>query len=283
MGTLSRVLTLIVDYRQYPSYPNGYLIHLVTGFIAAALGAVAIPAVVTKDFEAVTFLALALEQFRDVRRMENDSLEALDDVETVSRGEAYIDGIAKTFEARNYFSLVVSFTTGLTMELVPKGFLLINILCGIIAGAIVFLILKHFSKGKAVGDIADVKLGKVTVKGSELYVDDIFVTNHIGTDIAKEQVEKKGLAAVIYPSKDRYRITLDNMGQRQAILFETYRALGVKRYHFTRRDYEGGRIIIFLVPIINDPDALIQVIRKTPLLESVKKSYEIMKTDLIDK
>lgn len=63
------------------------------------IGAVAIPAVVTKNFEAVTFLALALEQFRNVRRMETDSLQVLDDVETVSRGEAYIDGIAKTLQA----------------------------------------------------------------------------------------------------------------------------------------------------------------------------------------
>jgi hypothetical protein len=26
-GTIARYLTLIVDYRQYPSYPNGYLIN----------------------------------------------------------------------------------------------------------------------------------------------------------------------------------------------------------------------------------------------------------------
>ncbi len=31
MGSLARILTIIQDYRQYPSYPNGYLINLVTG------------------------------------------------------------------------------------------------------------------------------------------------------------------------------------------------------------------------------------------------------------
>jgi len=54
VGTLARALTIKEDFRQYPSYPNGYLIHLLTGFVAAALGAVAIPALMTKNFVAVT-------------------------------------------------------------------------------------------------------------------------------------------------------------------------------------------------------------------------------------
>jgi hypothetical protein len=65
VGTLARILTIKEVYRQYPSYPNGYLIHLLTGFVAAALGAVAIPALMTKNFVAVTFLTLAIQQFRD--------------------------------------------------------------------------------------------------------------------------------------------------------------------------------------------------------------------------
>ncbi len=59
LGTLSRILTIKEDYRQYPSYPNGYLIHLLTGFVAAALGAVSIPALMTKNFVAVTFFSFA--------------------------------------------------------------------------------------------------------------------------------------------------------------------------------------------------------------------------------
>jgi hypothetical protein len=72
-----------VDYRQYRTFPNGYLIHLITGFIASALGAVAIPAVLENDFAAFTFLALAVEQFREVRRIENESLRAVDDMSFV--------------------------------------------------------------------------------------------------------------------------------------------------------------------------------------------------------
>ncbi|WP_257536018.1 YIEGIA domain-containing protein [Metabacillus litoralis] len=59
IGTLARLLTIKQDFRQYPSYPNGYLIHLVTGFVAAALGAVAIPALMTKNFVACNVLNLS--------------------------------------------------------------------------------------------------------------------------------------------------------------------------------------------------------------------------------
>ncbi|MEK3992956.1 YIEGIA domain-containing protein [Robertmurraya sp. FSL R5-0851] len=172
VGTLARILTIKEDYFQYPSFPNGYLIHLITGFVAAALGAVAIPALTTKNFVAVTFLTLAIQQFRDVRKTERDSLKDLETTEYAYRGDAYIDGIAKTFEARNYFALIVSFATGLTIQIVDSKSTWINIVCGVVVGLIVFLIVKRFSKGKSVGDIADVKEGKIQVKGSELFVDE---------------------------------------------------------------------------------------------------------------
>lgn len=280
-GTLARYVTLIVDYRQYPSYPNSYLIHMVTGFIASAIGAIAIPALLEKNYEAVTFLALAIEQFREVRRIEKESLQDLDNVEHVFRGEAYIDGIAKTFEARNYFSLLVAFATSLVMHVIPRKIIWINVLSGIIVAIIVFYILKTFSKGKTVGDIADVKLAKITVKNSELYVDDIFVTNHLGTDNARELVKNYGIAAVIYPKERHFNRILDHHGQRQAMIFEVCRVLGLKRYHYTKRHYETGRIAIVMVPILADEGAFIEIIKETPLLESIKKSRTIMKTNFI--
>lgn len=277
-GTLARYFTLITDYRQYPSYPNGYLIHLVTGFISSGIGAIAIPALLEKNFEAVTFLLLATEQFRDVRRIEKESLQALDDVEHVFRGDSYIDGIAKTFEARNYFSLIVSFATSLTMHIVPYKNIFASILCGVLAGIVSLYTLKTFSKGKAVGDIADIKIAKITVKNSELYVDDIFVTNHLGTDKSRELVESSGMAAVLYPKETHFCRILNHNGQRQAIIFEACRLLGLKRYHYTKCDYETGRIAIIMVPIIYDEGAFIETIKKTPLLESIKKNYKIMKS-----
>lgn len=278
-GTLARYLSLIVDYRQYPSYPNGYLIHLVTGFISSGIGAIAIPALLEKNFEAVTFLFLATEQFREVRRVEKESLQALDDVEHVFRGEAYIDGIAKTFEARNYFSLLVAFITSLTMHIVPSNNIVINIICGIIAGTLSFYFLKNFSKGKSVGDIADIKLATIIVKNSELYVNDIFVTNHLGTDFSRNLLERSGIAAILIPKEKHFTRILNHNGQRQAIIFETCRILGLKRYHYTKCDYETGRIAVVMVPILSDEGAFIETIKKTPLLESIKKSYKIIESN----
>ncbi|QGQ47684.1 YIEGIA family protein [Metabacillus sediminilitoris] len=279
IGTFARIITLKEDFRQYPSYPNGYLIHLITGFIASALGAVALPALLVKNFIAVTFLTIAIQQFRDVRKMEKESLTDLEETEFTFRGKAYIDGIAKTFEARNYFSLVVALVTSITIKLVPiKGWIGISI--GAAVGLIILFLLVRISKGKTIGDIAEVKEGTIEVIGSELYVDGMFVSNQLGSDEAQKMFKDEGMAIVIYPNKDIFRINLDNFGQRQAALFEATRSLGLKRYQFTRRDFENGRVVIALVPIKKDIDAFIEVVKKCPLLESVKKTKSVMKTKL---
>ncbi|MDC3415925.1 YIEGIA family protein [Aquibacillus salsiterrae] len=281
LGTTARLLTIKADYRQYPSYPNGYLIHVITGFIAASLGAVAIPALMTKNFVAVTFLTLAIQQFRDVRRSERESLKDLENTEYTYRGDAYIDGIAKTFEARNYFALVVALVSSLTIQILNLDQMWINVIAAIVVGGITFYIINRFSKGKSIGDIADVKQGKVEIKGSELFVDGIYVSNLLGSDNAAKMYEEEGLAVVIYPHQEHYRIGLDNFGQRQAILFEATRALGGKRYHFSRKEYDEGRIVITLVPITGDINKLIDTVKNAPVLESVKKSSSLMKTKYV--
>ena len=277
VGTIARLLTIKEDYRQYPSYPNGYLIHIITGFVAAALGAVAVPALLSKNFIAVTFLTLALQQFRDVRKTEKESLSDLEETEYTYRGSAYIDGIAKTFEARNYLAFISAFTTSLTITILKTSF--IGIVIGILSGFIVLYFLQRFTKGKTVGDIAEVKEGKVEVKESSLYVDSIYVSNLLGTENAVKLFQEEGMAVVIHPKENHFRINLDNFGQRQAVLFEACRALGVKRYQFTRKDYEEGRVIIALVPIKRDRDMLIQAVEKCPLIDSTKKEHSVMNTN----
>ncbi|WP_019153650.1 YIEGIA family protein [Robertmurraya massiliosenegalensis] len=281
IGTLARILTVKEDFRQYPSYPNGYMLHLVTGFVAASLGAFAIPALMTKNFTAVTFLTLAIQQFRDVRKSERESLKDLENTEYAYRGDAYIDGIAKTFESRNYFSLIVSLVTALTMQIIDSNMAWFNILSGAIVGFVVLYILKRFSKGKTIGDIAEVKEGNIEIKESELFVDGIYVSNLLGSENASKLFQNEGLAVVISPHEEHFRVALDNFGQRQAALFEATRSLGVKRYHFTRKEYGEGKIVITLVPIIKDIEKLIEAVKNTPLLESVKKSHAVMDTNLV--
>lgn len=78
MGTIARFVTLRIDTRQNPSYPTGVFINIVIGMLASALGSVAIPALLDKEFTAVTFIALAIQHFREVRKTEKDSLEDLE-------------------------------------------------------------------------------------------------------------------------------------------------------------------------------------------------------------
>lgn len=277
LGTIARFLALRLDYRQYPSHPNGRMIHLVIGFIAAAIGAVAIPAIKSNNFTAVTFLAIAIQNFRDVRKSERESLKDLESTEFTPRGNAYIDGIAKTFESRNYFALLVSLTASIAMEIAKDWGWIPQSILGVFAGYAVFLILSNYSKGKTVGDVAAVREAAIEIRESELYVEGIFISNLVGTVNARKLIADEGVAVVIEPNDQYMRIAIENFGQRRAILFEATRTFGIKRYNYTRRDFATGKVVICFVPIFKDISRLLAVVKNTPLLESVKKSPSIMK------
>ena len=275
-GMIARVITLYVDYRQTPTYPNGLFNNLVTGFIASALGAVAIPALIEQDFTAITFLALATQHFRDIRKIESESLAKLDHVGYTKRGPAYIDGIAKTYEARHYVSLAAALAAALCMNFLGGQALLVQIAAGIAAGLAGTLLIRRFTKGKSVGDICTVKEGKIRVEGSELYVDDMFVTSVLGTERSKDLFLREGIAVVVTPKSDPFRVTLDSLGQRQAMLFEACRSLGVKRFQFMRKNYKNGVILIAIVPIVRDVGKMIHAVQNTPILENSRKIRRIM-------
>jgi len=279
VGTIVRALTIKQDYRQYPSHPNGYLIHLITGALAAALGAFIVPTLMTKNFVAVTSLGLAIQQFREVRKIERESLSELERTEFTLRGDSYIDGIAKTFEARNYYALLTAFITGLTMQMLDRK-TWFEIAVGIIVGFLLFTFLRWFTKGKHVRDFATVTQGKIEVRGSELYVDGMLVTNLLGEKLAQKFFNEEGLAAVVTAKEPHFRVTLEHFGQRQAMLFESTRSIGKRRYAF--QDLADGRIIIALVPIVNDFNLLKETILRTPLLESVKKSPQLMSMNMTE-
>ena len=241
MGTAARLITLKVDLRQIPSYPSAYFNNIILGLIAAALGAIAIPAILAKDFVSVTFLTVAVQQFREVRNIERESFEKLEHTEYVQRGDAYIDGISKTFESRNYISMITALLTVLVIKIINRPEMALNIVFGIITGSLVLFFSYRFTKGKTIGHICTVKIGKIDVRCSELYVDDMYVTNYLGTDLSRNLFIKEGISVVLEPRDPLSRVTLENYGQRQAILYEAIRALGVKRYKFMRKDLKNGK------------------------------------------
>ena len=280
MGTIARIVTLRVDTRQNPSYPTGCFINVVIGALASALGAVAIPALLGKEYTAVTFIGVAIQHFREVRKTEKSSLEDLEKTEYSKRGAAYIDGISKTYESRNYISLVTSFFVVLILKIFAFDNIPINILLGAASGWGCIYLLGKITKGKCIGDICEIRQGIITIDHSDLLVDNMFVTSVLGTERSREMFLKEGVGFVIMPKSNKFRITLENYGQRQAMLFEATRTFGMKRYSFTRKNYTKGVIILAFVPIVRDPEAIIDVIKETPVLENSRKINTIMDTNI---
>lgn len=268
VGTLTRYYMLRRDYRQYPSYPHGVVSNLSLGFIAAVIGAVAVPALAEKEFTAVTFLALAATQFREVRTMERTMLHNLDDLQLVPRGPEYIEGIARVFEARNYLVM-------LTALLVSWGIYgSNNVVIGVLIGVLAVLITILLMKGKVVGQIAGVREGKVRFDGANLFVEDIHFMN-LGSDEVKKIYLDRALGVIIEPFDDNGRATLSNNGQRMAIAHDAAALVGVYRdvdtaefMPIVRRDLDTGRVGLVIVPIEMDIECLLEAVERVPVLES---------------
>ncbi|MBE3554418.1 MAG: YIEGIA domain-containing protein [Thermicanus sp.] len=266
-GFVARVIMLRTDYRQYPTYRHGKVIHLALGFIAAGLGAVAVPALKENNYTAVTFLALAAQQFRDVRNMERGTLSQLDGMELVPRGSAYIEGIAMVFEGRNYLVIFTSFLTSL-------GVVWFNIWVGLLFGAISLLVDLWFMSGHRLADIARIKEGEIRIEGESLYVNQIYIMN-VGLISNREILEKHAVGLVIQPKNLDSAVTLANLGQRQAILHDASVILGVYRdsgepalVPLIKRDMDTGELGVLLLPQRREMKKAIQVVERVPVLET---------------
>lgn len=267
IGLASRIYMLKTDYRQYPTYLHGKIIHLSLAFIAAGLGTIAVPAIMEEEFSAITFLALAASQFRDVRNMERNTLTELDEFELVPRGNTYIEGIAIAFEGRNYLVMLSSFLATLT-------YIVWNVWIGTIVGIAVILISHRLMTGGKLKDIVDIEYVEPRFDGAGLYVDNIYIMN-IGLPERQKEVLRYGMGFILNPKTFDARITLANLGQRQAILHDMSTALGVYRDSGTpalvplaKRDLDDGRVGIFVLPQEQDVEVAISILESVPTLEN---------------
>lgn len=267
VGILARALMLKIDYRQFPSYPHSYAIHLTLGMIAASLGALVVPVLLEKEYIAVTFLTIAAQQFRDVRSMERDSLAKIEKTELISRGEAYIEGIAKLFEARNYLALLTSLITSLI-------YYYSNWYIAVLGGGITAFFLHYFMKGPVVGDIAKIEIVDITIKGKSIGVDDLIMMN-IGEEEALRKWCLEGVGIKIIPDDENARATLANLGQRQAILHDLGILMGVKldeglqQYTpLARLDIDSSTLNIIFIPLEPDKIFIKRAVERIPVLES---------------
>ena len=266
-GFLARLYMLRTDYRNYPSYPHGYIIHLSLGAIAASLASIALPALLEEEYTAITFLVLCAQQFRDIRNMERETLMKLEENTLVPRGLDYIEGIAKVFESRNYLVMLVSLVTSGATIYGGVGL-------GAVAGLAMILFARFLMRGSFIRGIAQVTEGKLHFEKSLLYVDDIVLMN-VGDPEARKKILREGVGIVLHPYDDDGRSILNNLGQRQALVHDISMLVGSKlevgEQEWTpaaRKNMETGALGIFLLPNEKDIECVIEAAKRTPVLES---------------
>lgn len=272
-GTLARWYMLQRDYRQYPSYPQGWAIHLFLGFIGGTIGAVIVPAFLEREFAAVSFLLLAASQFREVRNVERATLQALEQTELVKRGSAYIEGIARVFEARNYLAILVSLAMSISWEIFA-GLGQLKAVLSILVGVSCSVLLNRLMRGDQLGQIASVELRPIEFESSLLIVEDTKIIN-VGLQAVRQVYKKRGLAAVIKPKGPDEKATLANFGQMQAIAHDVTTMVGVYmdvgEQLFTpivRRNPATGHLYLVMVPSEAEGAPFIAAIKHVPVLES---------------
>ncbi len=266
-GFLARLCMLRTDYRNYPSYPHGYIIHLSLGAIAAALASLALPALFEEEYTAVTFLVLCAQQFRDIRNMERETLMKLEENKLVPRGADYIEGIAKVFESRNYLVMLVALVTSGTVLYGGR-------IPGFIAAILMILLAQILMRGSFIRHIARIEPGRLHFEKSLLYVDDIVIMN-VGDPAAREKILGEGVGIMLHPVDDDGRAVLNNLGQRQALLHDISMLAGNKVEigeqewsPAARKNLETGSLALFLMPNEKDLECIIEAAKRTPVLES---------------
>lgn len=273
-GFLSRLISLKSGRTHYPGYPSGYISQLALAVIAAMIGSSILTSLLGKEFTAATFLTLAATQFRDVRNTERTTLEQEEKLILVSRGAGYIEGIAITYEARNYLAMLVALL-GSALTLIG------GLVVGIIGSVIVLAIAEIFMSGKHVGDLIDVQPAKISFdKGTLLYAGDVMMME-VGLPHSRERYEKEGLAVVLTPKNERGQAVLWNVSQRQAITYEAASAVGAQKdigypeqSPLCRMEMPAGtgKAGLSILPVDHNMSKLIQAIKNTPVLESDKWS-----------
>ncbi len=289
LGCLGRLVLLHVDYRQYPSYPQGYVIHISMALISAFLGAVAIPALLERDYAAATFLALAATQFRDVRKMERDTLDHMEPLELVPRGSSYIEGISRVFEARNYVAGWIAVAATGSVLLLPISDPWVSVAVQVGAACITGSLLYRAAFGQLVGQMADIVPAKISFDGPLLKVDNVVIMN-VGAKEARRRYVDDGLAVLIKPKDPNAKATLANIGQRQAIAHNAAALLGIRMdvgepeyTPLVRQDVNTGALAMALIPAEKNINALIEAVAQVPVLEgAVRKPLESMPGKMAD-
>jgi hypothetical protein len=203
--------------------------------------------------------------------MERESLKKVEESELVKRGEAYIEDIAKKFESRNYVSMLVAFVTTLVIYITE------SIRIGILGGVATLVLMRVLIRTQRIEQIADVRPARISFRGAYMLVDDIIVMN-VGLRKAREKLHNDGIAVMVIPKDDNARVTMSNIGQRQAILHDIVSILGIRRetdepefMPLAKRNSDNGNVGIVALAAEPDVECMVEVVKKSPVLETSKR------------
>ena len=295
IGMLSRLIMLHLEQKQYPTEPNILLSQLVLAFVASSLGALLVPALIERSYTSITFLSLAAQQFRQVRDNRRDTLQSLEDVQLIQRGNAFIEEIARTYEVRNYTCIVTSFITVGIYYVITSEFKLeeiLSIIISSICGVVLAFILKKTLTRKSIGDIADVVPAEISfVDESIMQIGELKGITNVGLEEDRQKYLTKGLGIEIIPKDKSYTNigTIYDPGQRQAIIYNIYSRIGISRedtepafYPLPRINLKNGSLMIAVVPVDKDINKLIDAVKSCPILSSAKGKNVSLKNYKID-
>ena len=201
--------------------------------------------------------------------MERRTLESLESTELVKRGLDYIEGIARTFEARNYLVMGTAFVTSLAAQFGGT-------FAAVVTALVALIISRYFMSGEVIGNICDVVPAKISFKGPTLMVDEIGIMN-VGLASMRAKIMEDGLAVKIIPRDGNARATIHDIGQRNAIAFTAAVILGTNKDvdipEFTpmaRKNPDTGEVGLYILPVEKDLEQLIAAVKLTPVLESAR-------------
>ena len=279
LGTLSRFLVLRIKDRQYPTRPQDYIEQIIIAGLTSSLGAIALPALIDKEFAALTFLAIGIQQFQGISQQEKISLSNIDEDELVPKGDEYIQEISSTYEVRSYVSLFTALFSSIVYILIARRFGENIWICSsfaILTALITGLIFRRILRRNNINDIATIKEAKLYFDGPIMKVDDIVMTN-IGLKSTQQKFLKKGIALEIIPKNKHDFGVINDLGQRQAIIHNIFIHTGVDKdvdehdiVSTSKANLNKNSIIIVFMPILNDMNLIKQVAGSTPILEVAK-------------
>ncbi|RDY24926.1 hypothetical protein CHF27_001625 [Romboutsia maritimum] len=279
VGIVCRGFVLRVTDKQYPTRPQDFLEQIIISGLSASLGAIALPALVDKEFSALTFFAVAIQQFQGLAKQERITLENIDNGEIVPKGSAYVEEIATTYESRSYISLFSALGASIAYIYLNKKFNVRFLGCTIsalIAGALIGLMFRRYLRRDSIGDVAQVIPAKINFEGPILKVNDTIITN-IGLKDSRDKYINSGIAIEIIPNTMADFGIINDLGQRDAIIHSIFIHMGIDKdvdekdiIATSRTNLEKNTVVIPYIPIVKDIDTMIQVVKSTPVLETSK-------------